>query len=77
MMRPSLMEEDGCLLHLGEPILAICEKYGKSYCASCFRQGLAKCLSPESHCKYRSRCLVVHYNSWMEQAREKREALLK
>ncbi len=68
-MRTNLAEEDACLFHCGESILALCEKYGKSFCAACFRQGMARCLSPQNHCKFRSHCLVKEYNYWLEEAR--------
>jgi len=73
MMRHNLAEEDSCILHGEEQILAICEKFGKSYCASCFRQGMARCLSPKNPCDYRGHCLVKQFTHWLEEARHKGE----
>ncbi len=67
MNRNNYLEEDGCRLHPSEPILAVCEKLGNSYCASCFQQGMARCLGSREPCKYRPYCLVRQFGVWLQE----------
>jgi len=60
-------QSDGCLLHPEEPVLAVCERLGRSYCASCLKQGLARCLRPTEPCRHRPYCLVRQYGFWLRE----------
>ncbi len=49
--------------HPDRPMIAICKKTGREFCAECFRLGLADCPRRQQTCDQRKDCAVLKIKS--------------
>jgi hypothetical protein len=64
-----------CPHHRDQELIAECIKFSRRFCAKCFHDSKTReqavCLSPHSHCKYRTSCLVWELSKDSRRKRKK------
>ncbi len=61
-----------CRYHGDQEAVAVCQKFGYGYCRQCCEEGerdpRCGCSSPETHCVFRSGCVVYYMSRRREKA---------